>query len=224
MKLMSVKTVRSVELRIVALLLGLCIAVPAAYASADCGDDEPPKASKASKGKCPAGYRYAANKHSCTKVSCGTDEAWSGSEKACLGVDAASLTDDDFYNEARLRVDQQRYAEALDLLFRIKNQDQAKVLNYIGFSTRKLGDVEKGIDYYHRALALDPNYLRAREYLGEGFLQKGDVLSAKEQLDEIANRCGGPCQEYEMLVKAIASYITGEPSLTGYAAASKPSP
>ncbi len=222
-KFMTAKTIRSAELGIAAMLLGLCIAIPHVFASADCGDDEPPKASKASKGKCPAGYRYSANKHSCTKVSCGTGKAWSGHEEACLGINAASLTDDDYYNEARVRVDDGRFAEALDLLFRIKNQDQAKVLNYIGYSTRKLGDVEKGIDYYHRALALDPNYLRAREYLGEGYLQKGDVASAKEQLDEIANRCGGPCEEYEMLVQAIASYITGEPSLNSYAAVKGPS-
>lgn len=167
-------------------------------------------------------YRYSANKHSCTKVSCGTGKAWSKGEEACLGVDAASLSDDDYFNEARIRVDEQRFAEALDLLFRIKNQDQAKVLNYIGYSTRKLGDVEKGIDYYHRALEIDPNYLKAREYLGEGYLQKGDVASAKEQLDEIANRCGGPCEDYELLVQAIAAYIVGEPNVSSYAAA-KPS-
>jgi tetratricopeptide (TPR) repeat protein len=118
-------------------------------------------------------------------------------------------------------VDEQRFAEALDLLFRIKNQDQAKVINYIGYSTRKLGDVEKGIDYYHRALEIDPNYLKAREYLGEGYLQKGDVASAKEQLDEIANRCGGPCEDYELLVQAIAAYIVGEPNVSSYAAASR---
>jgi tetratricopeptide (TPR) repeat protein len=218
----TMKRIRSAELGNAAMLLGLCIAIPAAYASALCGDDEPPKAAKSSKGKCPAGYRYSANKHSCTKVSCGTGKAWSKGEEACLGVDAASLSDDDYFNEARIRVDEQRFAEALDLLFRIKNQDQAKVLNYIGYSTRKLGDVEKGIDYYHRALEIDPNYLKAREYLGEGYLQKGDVASAKEQLDEIANRCGGPCEDYELVVQAIAAYIVGEPNVSSYAAA-KPS-
>src|SRR5262249_43902321 len=29
--------------------------------------------------------------------------------------------------------------------------------------------VDKALDYYHKALALDPNYLLAREYLGEGY-------------------------------------------------------
>ena len=27
---------------------------------------------------------------------------------------------------------------------------------------------------------------------------------------EIADRCGGPCDDYEQLVKAIAAYVIGE--------------
>ncbi|MGB0057245.1 MAG: hypothetical protein WBQ20_10930 [Methyloceanibacter sp.] len=77
----------------------------------------------------------------------------------------------------------------------------------VGYTTRKLGDVDKGLDYYQRALALDPNYLRAREYLGEGYLQKGDVAKEKEQLTKISERCAGPCEEYGKLEQAIVSYI-----------------
>ena len=87
------------------------------------------------------------------------------------------------------------------------------MLNSIGYSTRKLGNVDKGIDYYRQALAIDPNFTKARQYLGEAYLQKGDVAKAKEQLMEIADRCGGPCDDYEFLVKAIAAHVTGEPNL-----------
>jgi tetratricopeptide (TPR) repeat protein len=92
----------------------------------------------------------------------------------------------------------------------MRDRNQARVLSSIGYSTRKLGDVDKGIDYYHQALAIDPNYTKVREYLGEAYLQKGDVAKAKEQLTEIADRCGGPCEDYELLVKAVAAYVTGE--------------
>ena len=44
----------------------------------------------------------------------------------------------------------------------------------------------------------------------EAYLQKGDVGKAKEQLMEIADRCGGPCDDYELLVKAIAAHVTGK--------------
>jgi hypothetical protein len=46
--------------------------------------------------------------------------------------------------------------------------------------------------------------------LGEAYLEKDEVGKAKEQFVEIANRCGGPCNDYELLVKAIAAHITGE--------------
>ena len=70
-----------------------------------------------------------------------------------------------------------------------------QVVGSIGYSTRKLGDIDKGINYYHQALERDPDYTKARQYLGEAYLQKGDVGKAKEQLIEIANRCGGPCEQ-----------------------------
>jgi len=103
-----------------------------------------------------------------------------------------------------------RYADALPLLLRIKDRNTPQVLNLIGYSTRKLGDIDKGIGYYHQALAIDPGYTKVREYLGEAYLLKNDAGKAKEQLDEIADRCGGPCEDYELLVAAIAAHVSGE--------------
>jgi tetratricopeptide (TPR) repeat protein len=159
---------------------------------------------------CPTGSRYSERKGRCVKTSCGTGQAWSSGVEACVDGNSAALTDDDLYLAGRDLGQEARYAEALQLFFRMKNRDQARVLSSIGYSTRKLGDVDKGINYYHQALERDPNYTKARQYLGEAYLQKGDVGNAKEQLIEIANRCGGPCDDYELLVKAIAAYVTGE--------------
>ena len=108
---------------------------------------------------------------------------WSSGVDACLDGNSASLTDEDLYLAAGELVLEARYADALPLLFRIKDRNNPQVLNLIGYSTRKLGDVDKGIDYYHRALAIDPNYTKARQYLGEAYLLKDDVAKAKEQLD-----------------------------------------
>jgi tetratricopeptide (TPR) repeat protein len=189
-------------------LLGLGVFAGHALADADCGESEPPKASP--KGKCPAGFKYSAKTKACAKVSCGTGRVWSGEQQECSDSHSAALTDQDFYDEARALVDEGHFAAALDVLHRIKKQDQPRVLNYIGYTTRKLGDVDKGLEYYHKALALDPSYLRAREYLGEGYLQKGDVGKAREQLMEIADRCGDSCEEYAKLEKAIVVFVTGD--------------
>jgi len=197
--------VRRAWLGAVVLLAGLGVLAGRALADAECGDTEPPKATK---GACPAGYKYSAKKKGCANVSCGTGSLWSGDQHACIDGHSAALTDQDFYTEAVALADEGHFREALDLLTRIKKQEQSRVLNMVGYTTRKLGDVDKGLDYYKRALALDPNYLRAREYLGEGYLQKGDVAKAKEQLTEISERCAGPCEEYGKLEQAIVSYVS----------------
>jgi tetratricopeptide (TPR) repeat protein len=189
-----------------AILLGLALAVPQAFAVEDMDDSSSTKASKS----CPSGQRYSEKKHGCVRTSCGTGQVWSSGADACLDGNSASLSDDDLYLAGRDLGQEAHYAEALKLFFRIKNREQARVLSSIGYSTRKLGDVDKGIDFYHQALAIDPGYTKVREYLGEAYLQKGDVQKAKEQLMEIADRCGGPCDDYELLVKAIAAHVTGE--------------
>ncbi|MGH6826945.1 tetratricopeptide repeat protein [Methyloceanibacter sp.] len=187
-----------------AILLVLALAVPQAFAVEDTDDSGGAKASKG----CPSGQRYSEKKHGCVRTSCGTGQVWSSGVDACLDGNSASLSDDDLYVAGRELGQEGHYAEALKLFFRVKNREQARVLNSIGYSTRKLGDVDKGIDYYHQALAIDPNFTKARQYLGEAYLLKGDVAKAKEQLMEIADRCGGPCNDYELLVKAIATYVT----------------
>ena len=65
--------------------------------------------------------------------------------------------------------------------------------------------IETGIAYYHQALAIDPDYVLAREYLGEGYAAAGNVELAREQLQEIGTRCGTNCEEYLELAEVIAS-------------------
>ena len=110
---------------------------------------------------CPSGQRYSEKKRGCIRTSCGTGQVWS--LEACLNGNSASLTDDDLYVAGRELGQEAHYAEALNLFFRIKNREQARVLSSISYSTRKLGDVDNSIDYYHQALAIDPNYTKARQ-------------------------------------------------------------
>ena len=97
-----------------------------------------------------------------------------------------------------------RYDEALATLDLLRNPNTAEALNYRGYATRKLGRLDEGIDYYRRSVALDPRYPLVREYLGEAFVIKGDMGSAKAQLQAIKGICGTECEEYEDLAKAIA--------------------
>jgi tetratricopeptide (TPR) repeat protein len=198
-----------------AVLVGLVLTVPPAHAVEEMRQFNKHDTKTGRTKACPKGERYSERKRDCVKTSCGTGQVWSGGVDACLDGNSAALTDEDLYLAAGDLVLEARYADALPLLFRIKDRNNPQVLNLIGYSTRKLGDVDKGIDYYHQALAIDPNFTKARQYLGEAYLQKGDVAKAKEQLMEIADRCGGPCDDYELLVKAIAAHVTGE-SIVGW--------
>jgi tetratricopeptide (TPR) repeat protein len=193
-----------------ALTFGLALVLPPAFAVEEMREfnDSGKKAGKTK--SCPKGTRFSERKRGCVKTSCAAGQAWSSRTDACVDGRSAALSDEDLYLAAGELVLDARYAEALPMLLRIKERNNPQVLNLIGYSTRKLGDIDKGIDYYHQALAVDPGYTKARQYLGEAYLLKDDVGKAKEQLDEIANRCGGPCEDYELLVAAIAAHVSGE--------------
>jgi len=133
---------------------------------------------------------------------------WSSTLKKCVKKTSEILTDEDLYAQAWADAQSGEHQAALDILWRIKNQKQPKVLNYIGFNLRKLGRIEEGIGYYKKALALDSGYVKARQYLGEGYLQLKDLTKARNELKEIKARCGVACDEYHQLAKAISDYRT----------------
>lgn len=116
----------------------------------------------------------------------------------------AEATDDEIYNAAYWLARNGKYAEALDVLKRAKDQNAPRILNETGFATRKLGDVDSALIYYRRALAIDPNYVFARAYMGEALLAKGDMAAARRELSEIAARCGRDCTAYVHLDEKIA--------------------
>jgi tetratricopeptide (TPR) repeat protein len=84
--------------------------------------------------------------------------------------------------------------------------EAANLHNELGFSHRKLGQFEKAFEHYKRALAIDPRHRGAHEYIGEAYLQVGDVASAERHLGALRSICLLPCQELEDLSRAIAEY------------------
>lgn len=117
-------------------------------------------------------------------------------------------SDDEIINGAYWLAHTGRYAEALTLLATVRDAENPRALNATGFATRKLGDVEGALPYYRRALALEPDYVQAREYLGEAFLAKGDAANARQQLSEIAARCGTGCVSFTNLAREITAFET----------------
>lgn len=100
------------------------------------------------------------------------------------------------------------YRRALGLLEGIVGRDagNADAWNYIGFSKRKLGDYDGALAAYRKALAIDPEHRGALEYLGELYLQMGDVASARRQLARLDSACTWGCEEFDELEAAIAKH------------------
>ena len=90
--------------------------------------------------------------------------------------------------------------------------DNADMLNLVAYSHRKLGHFEIALDYYQQALQIDPEHLGANEYLGELYLQIGQLDKAKERLEVLDKECFFGCEEYDELEEAIADYRKQNPS------------
>ena len=99
------------------------------------------------------------------------------------------------------------YDKAQKLLIKSNDEipNKADTLNYLGFTTRKLGDYENGEKYYLQGLAIDPKHVGINEYLGELYVATKRHNLAVERL-EVLKGCN--CEEYEQL-KAV---IAGQPS------------
>jgi tetratricopeptide (TPR) repeat protein len=95
-----------------------------------------------------------------------------------------------------------RYEKAQALLIKSNKKKplQADTLNYLGFTTRKLGDYENGEKYYLLGLEINPNHIGINEYLGELYVTTNRVDLAKERL-KILESCN--CEEYDSLKQII---------------------
>lgn len=95
-----------------------------------------------------------------------------------------------------------RYKKAQKILLELdkKKPLQADTLNYLGFTTRKLGDFEAGEKYYLLGLQVEPNHVGINEYLGELYVVTNRINLAKERLKVLKN-CN--CKEYQELKEII---------------------
>jgi tetratricopeptide (TPR) repeat protein len=121
------------------------------------------------------------------------------------------LDDQQLYEQGRALALAGYYENALEALMAVRNKDDAGVLTYIGYAKRKMGEVDEGIGWYHKALAIEPDNLFTHEYLGEGYVAAGRTDLAKVELAKLETLCGTNCEQYEGLAAAIA----GEPESWG---------
>jgi len=59
---------------------------------------------------------------------------------------------------------------------------------------------------YEEALRIDPKHRNAHEYIGEAYLQVGNLAKAKEHLAALDRLCFLPCEQYSELKEAVEHY------------------
>lgn len=139
---------------------------------------------------------------------CSDGQVYDEASKSCVAPDKSGMNDTQRYEAARDYAYAGQYDNALKVLKTAANQNDPRILNYYGFTNRKLGNVAVAMDYYKRAIAIDGNYLLARSYMGQGLVQQGDIEGARLQLVEIRDRGGKDSYAYKALYEALKSGST----------------
>jgi Flp pilus assembly protein TadD len=123
-----------------------------------------------------------------------------------LAVDTVTSKDAPDLTSVRAKIKAKDYQGALTELKVVADTHQhADVYSLMGFSLRKTGDYATALTFYKKALDFDANHKGAREYLGELYVETGDLPKAREQLAVLAKLCPQGCEERADLEKALVS-------------------
>ncbi len=108
-----------------------------------------------------------------------------------------------FEKKDKLEKAKKSYVKAQKLLVKSNKNfpNKPDTLNYLGFTTRKLGDFENGEKFYLQGLKIDPKHIGINEYLGELYVATNRHSLAVERL-EVLKDCN--CKEYDQLKAVIA--------------------
>ena len=119
-----------------------------------------------------------------------------------------SSKDSENFKKGKSAVQSEQYEEAIGHLLKASYESpkNADVFNLLGFSHRKLGNFDRSLNYYNKALEIDPKHRGANEYIGELFLQTNKLEEAEKHLKILDKVCWFGCEEYDKLKAAIAKY------------------
>ena len=122
-----------------------------------------------------------------------------------LAIDVITSSDAPDLTSVRAKIKAKDYKAAIaELTPMLETHQQADVYNLMGFSLRKTGDYKQAYTFYRKALEFDPEHKGALEYLGELYVETGQVDKARENVVLLKKLCPGGCEELADLEHAIA--------------------
>ena len=128
------------------------------------------------------------------------------------GSDSSDESKSNYYDDARKlvkkagklekkeKIDKAKklYSQAFQKLEKAHSSEKKNpdILNYMGYTSRKIGNFEQAEKFYLTGLSIKPDHNGINEYLGELYVQTNRLDKAKERLDVLKN-CN--CEEYKEL-------------------------
>ena len=130
----------------------------------------------------------------------GSDDSGSDNNKADFYNDAKKLVKRAGKLEKKEKIDKAKklYSQAFKKLEKAYSSDKKNpdILNYMGYTSRKIGNFEQAEKFYLTGLSLKPDHNGINEYLGELYVQTNRIDKANERLDVLKD-CS--CEEYKEL-------------------------
>ena len=145
------------------------------------------------------------NTHLMAAGSDSSSDSSSDNSKLSLYDDAVKLVKRAGKLEKKEKLDKAKklYAQAFSKLEKAYKSDKKNpdILNYMGYTTRKVGNFEKAEKFYLEGLKIKPNHNGINEYLGELYVQTNQIDKANERLAVLKNCNCDEYQELELIIK-----------------------
>lgn len=140
-------------------------------------------------------------------VSCEGAKVYDKKTKTCVDAQESSLQTEEIYLAVRQLAYAGRYEDAQTLTEALPEAHMGR-LTYMGFTHRKLGNLELANTFYKQAIAENPDNILARSYMGQGLVVAGDMVGAVAQLRAIRAHGGAGTWSEASLQNAIATGTT----------------
>jgi tetratricopeptide (TPR) repeat protein len=123
-----------------------------------------------------------------------------------LAVDNVTSREAPDLASVRAKIKAKEFKAALaELTPMLATHEHADVYNLMGFCLRKTGDYTQAYTFYRKALDYDPEHKGALEYLGELYVETGQLDKAREHVALLRKLCPGGCEELIDLEAAVAA-------------------
>ena len=143
-------------------------------------------------------------------MAAGSDSS-NDTSKISLYDDAVKLVKRAGKLEKKEKLDKAKklYAQAFSKLEKAYKSDKKNpdILNYMGYTSRKVGNFSDAEKYYLKGLDINPKHNGINEYLGELYVQTNRIDKANERLEVLKNCNCNEYKELELIIKTRGSKV-----------------